>query len=294
MRTFVEPNFRCRVSPDDAPNRLMSRVIYAASEQEARKLLESRGYIVRWIRPYKFDLWKKAAARAKANAKRHHGPGYKFLDLWSSLKEHLQYLNDQKCAYCDGSYVAFCYGDVEHFRPKAAVTEDPTHPGYWWLAYEPSNYLPSCQLCNQDAKQNHFPIAGTRASKEGDLLGLEKPLLLHAGSKNWFAHIRFNPCTDMGDPGLAVGLTPEGQESIKDYRLNRARLRDARIEAQQAAADEYRMAFSGWVLLKVKDYLNSLLKKYESGELPFYAAAMDEINATAAELGVKQPFEKNA
>ena len=38
--------------------------------------------------------------------------------------------------------------------------EDPlVRPGYYWLAYEWSNLLFCCQLCNQRFKGNHFPLA---------------------------------------------------------------------------------------------------------------------------------------
>ena len=47
-------------------------------------------------------------------------------------------------------------GDVEHFRPKSAVLDDPLHGGYWWLAYDFQNYLLSCSLCNRVRKKTRF------------------------------------------------------------------------------------------------------------------------------------------
>ena len=94
-----------------------------------------------------------------------------------------------KCAYCEESIYENQHGDVEHFRPKARVTdednkpvrisvdgEEMDHPGYYWLAYDWKNLLISCSLCNQQpsfgrsesdkiGKGNRFPVLGFRASK---------------------------------------------------------------------------------------------------------------------------------
>jgi hypothetical protein len=61
----------------------------------------------------------------------------------------LDKLFKRKCAYCETKYEATAARDVEHFRPKGAVAKAPQHPGYWWLAAEWTNLLPSCPACNQ-------------------------------------------------------------------------------------------------------------------------------------------------
>jgi hypothetical protein len=43
--------------------------------------------------------------------------------IWQSLKDFLTFLFHGKCAYCEGDYLAGMWGDVEHYRPKAKVTE---------------------------------------------------------------------------------------------------------------------------------------------------------------------------
>jgi hypothetical protein len=48
--------------------------------------------------------------------------------------------------------------DVEHFRPKGKAKSDPTQSGYWWLAYDPSNYLLGCTVCNQKRKSTSFRL----------------------------------------------------------------------------------------------------------------------------------------
>jgi len=115
----------------------------------------------------------------------------------------LRTLFHNKCAYCESDVGDNL--DVEHFRPKGGVTEDSSHPGYWWLAHSWSNLLPSCTPCNQKRRQhlvteemtleeltalmatraklsygkaNHFPVVGVRATDSSGKLEDEKPLLI--------------------------------------------------------------------------------------------------------------------
>ncbi|MFX1554713.1 MAG: hypothetical protein ACFFBV_12360, partial [Promethearchaeota archaeon] len=84
-----------------------------------------------------------------------------------------------KCAYCETQIVSDQYGDMEHYRPKNAVTDENgeeikkegengqtiTHPGYYWLAYDWQNLLLTCEMCNRPnpgnkniGKHNKFPV----------------------------------------------------------------------------------------------------------------------------------------
>lgn len=86
-----------------------------------------------------------------------------------------------KCCYCERKRTRKREMDVEHYRPKAGITEDQEHKGYWWLAYNWDNYLWSCKSCNQEYKKNHFPLlsTGSRARTEADNLELENPCLIN-------------------------------------------------------------------------------------------------------------------
>ena len=78
-----------------------------------------------------------------------------------------------KCAYCEQVVTGDQHGDVEHYRPKGAVTdaENQTvyvvvdgqhraHPGYYWLAYDWKNLLPACIRCNQLSKSSGGELIG--------------------------------------------------------------------------------------------------------------------------------------
>ena len=121
----------------------------------------------------------------------------------AEVKAALEKLFHGKCAYCETFYSVQAPVDVEHYRPKSAVEGDDDHPGYWWLAMDWDNLLPSCIDCNRRRKQptpksgaslgvlhdgatkifntgkkDAFPIAGTRAEAEGDDLDDEEAYLL--------------------------------------------------------------------------------------------------------------------
>lgn len=123
---------------------------------------------------------------------------YKGYDVTVALRN----LFHGKCAYCESEVGDNL--DVEHFRPKGSVSDDPTHPGYWWLAHTWENLLPSCTPCNQKRRQHlvteqmsldemtalqakkptqsygksdQFPVAGTRATYGIPITG-ERPYLI--------------------------------------------------------------------------------------------------------------------
>lgn len=142
----------------------------------------------------------------------------------SDVKERLSKLFHRKCAYCESAYDYQSPVDVEHYRPKGNV-EGTTHPGYWWLAAEWTNLLPSCIDCNRRRKQktpkvsasltvlyrqfksgkkDSFPIAGTHALPESTDFTGEKPLLLDPTRDDPGKHLAF--C--VGDDDLAGLVYP--------------------------------------------------------------------------------------
>lgn len=140
-----------------------------------------------------------------------------------SVKLTLEKLFHGKCAYCETFYASAHPLDVEHYRPKGAVEGEETHRGYWWLAADWDNLLPSCIDCNRKRRQllplgdpetaqlngnqarfvdqtlllagkkDSFPLAptGQRARERGDNIALEHPLLLHPCIDRPDEHLRF-------------------------------------------------------------------------------------------------------
>ena len=66
------------------------------------------------------------------------------------VKEAIEKIFHRKCAYCETFYIVNSPVDVEHFRPKGAVVvQKQKKLGYYWLASEWTNLLPSCIRCNR-------------------------------------------------------------------------------------------------------------------------------------------------
>jgi uncharacterized protein (TIGR02646 family) len=137
-----------------------------------------------------------------------------------------------KCAYCESTSAVVASLEVEHYRPKKAVTEEPSHKGYYWLAYEWTNLIYACSKCNeQGAKGNQFPVLGTRQFSEPMLNGtieydafranhddllVEQPLLLHPEiDRNFEQHFRFRY------DGTIEGLSSRGEATIRICKLDR-------------------------------------------------------------------------
>ena len=130
---------------------------------------------------------KSRAASAKAGPKAvEETKGKKkdkiFNDLWKDYKAIFAYAQFDKCGFCESNVLKTGRGDVEHYRPKSEVSvldDDPDtrgvqyesaaavtgrrpkplcSTGYYWLAYDWSNYLLSCAICNQNFKGTIFPV----------------------------------------------------------------------------------------------------------------------------------------
>jgi hypothetical protein len=139
------------------------------------------------------------------------------------VKALLERLFHGKCAYCESIYASTAPVDIEHYRPKGGVEDDPTHPGYWWAAMRWSNLLPSCIDCNrrryqpspprsasleelqlaelergremqQSGKSTAFPIEGPYVSDEAedDALAEEEPLLLDPTRTDPTDHLKYH------------------------------------------------------------------------------------------------------
>lgn len=129
---------------------------------------------------------------------------------WGVLKKWLARASEAKCWYCEAKSARAPF-DVDHFRPKLGVTVDglelASHDGYYWLAYEWSNFRLSCQRCNRPEKDdsgtlrgkaNEFPVRdeAQRCTLPANSLDAELPRLL-------------DPCVEADCELLAHGLDGE-------------------------------------------------------------------------------------
>jgi uncharacterized protein (TIGR02646 family) len=136
-----------------------------------------------------------------------------------------------KCAFCESKVTHVDYGDVEHYRPKAAVRQVAggplRRPGYYWLAYDWNNLFLACSQCNQRFKENLFPLDDptARVSYHGDAarLAREKPMLIHPADDYPARYITFHE-------EIAVPLQNRrrGRATIEALGLNREPLLEQR------------------------------------------------------------------
>ncbi|MCA9566823.1 MAG: hypothetical protein KC656_03235 [Myxococcales bacterium] len=175
-------------------------------------------------------------------------------EIWQTgVKDAYFAHQDQRCAYCERMVTD--YGDVEHYRPKnAAYLVDPEHlgeeleslnnvrgrrflepptpgthaSGYWWLAYEWSNYMATCQICNRIWKNAAFPIEGGHlTAPEPGQEATEAPLVLDPyGTDDPAEHLAFD---ELGAVE-AFGGSVRGRATIDVLGLDRPSVRRSRKE----------------------------------------------------------------
>lgn len=128
----------------------------------------------------KVEAHMAAEAKARADDPTHERKTFAFAAYKASdVKTALEQLFRGKCAYCEGFYSSSHPIDVEHYRPKSEVEGVPDHDGYWWLAMDWENLLPSCIDCNRRRFQttptrtdaifgaDGFGISGAKTIKSG-------------------------------------------------------------------------------------------------------------------------------
>lgn len=147
-----------------------------------------------------------------------------------SVKQALLTAQHEKCAFCEAKVLHVSSGDVEHFRPKAAVkdaTGSPLiRPGYFWLAYDWDNLLFCCENCNRRHKGSLFPLSDPKKRVRSHRVKLtgELPLFINPASEDPAQYIEF-----VGETVIAKGGHPRGQATIDELGLERSELREHRL-----------------------------------------------------------------
>jgi hypothetical protein len=181
-----------------------------------------------------------------------------FADLWGAFKPQFDAAQFGKCGYCEIAVTAGQDGDVEHFAPKSELMGLGPNPdewgreapnssrvtgrrllplsdsGYWWLAYDWTNYLLACAVCNRKWKRTVFPVQEPPIRTVPPRQAVvESALLLNPfGRARPATHLRFN---EDGSVETRNG-SRRGLETIKTVGLDRPSIRLAR---RPFASDAY-------------------------------------------------------
>jgi uncharacterized protein (TIGR02646 family) len=142
----------------------------------------------------------------------------------SNVKNLLKSDQHQKCCFCESIFTLTSYGDVEHFRPKTAYKKTGTrgyvYPGYYWLAYDWTNLLFSCEICNRTYKKNEFPLGDELTRKlshsHANALVDEDCLLIDPTIENPADFITFRQ-----EVPVSVGGSTKGAKTIEVLELDR-------------------------------------------------------------------------
>lgn len=158
-------------------------------------------------------------------------------DLWGAaeVKDALKEMQHRKCAFCESLFDHIAFGDVEHFRPKAACKQAVgarVQRGYYWLAYTWTNLLVACEVCNRRHKRDLFPLVNdaerVTSHIEAHLLVREAPLFVNPADEDPQQHIAFRD-------EVPYPRTSRGRVTLHRLALGRPELADRRQERVQRA-----------------------------------------------------------
>lgn len=204
----------------------------------------------------------------------------------ADVKQALDIVFSEKCAYCESRFGAGSDGAVEHYRPKGRFIAE-NRPGYWWLAARWDNLLLSCQHCNEGrgqiivtpgmameeatrlhrdtlkkpthGKGNQFPIKGVRRRPKK-----EDALLIDPTRTDPRKHLYFPP-----DQGISLAVpreTPAGPDVYGLATINVSALNRFRLVRERTG-----------VLMDLRDHVLELERSIDAAE-----AAQDEAAKDAA------------
>jgi hypothetical protein len=191
-------------------------------------------------------------------------------DHWGKLKPWLLALSGGKCWFTEARDIA-SHLDVEHFRPKKAArnARGPERDGYWWLAFDYTNFRIAGTVPNRK-KGAWFPLrygsaCSTYAKRcEGD----EVPHFLDPTNARDVTLLAFD------EEGKAV---PAPGVSRWDFVRVKRSVERLKLTEHQALAEERRKVWQKTAKLLDK-YQRALAKERTS------AAAREEVKATAREI----------
>ncbi|EON89902.1 hypothetical protein [Plesiomonas shigelloides] len=219
----------------------------------------------------KVELARISARKAAISAKN---------NLWSDLSDLLAEQSSGKCWYCESKELR-SDNPIDHFRPKGQVVECSEHPGYWWLAFDWSNYRYSCTYCNSrrveaesaGGKHDHFPLfTPPDWNKSNTDNNAERPMLLDPTNANDCKLLTFNQngeaCPNESDS--SSDNFKRAKISIELYHLNHKNTTRVRKQIHQeirqlvAATNELLDAGADPRSLAIEANIKNLLRKIRS------------------------------
>ncbi len=248
---------------------------------------------------------KKATKALMDSVEKGDEPDITSLYKRKSIKEEVYFSKEGpfhgKCAYCECYIEDFQHGDMEHYRPKGAVTDENDepilvrdekgqprpHPGYYWLAYDWKNLLPSCTDCNQPGvikgkkigKRNRFPVIGKHATTPEEV-EREKPLLLNPVIDLPEEHLKVD-----AETGMLVHRTDRGRACIDILGLN---LRNRLPERRKDVCDLVRAKVLQMVYdSHYSDETDKTLSEFKTGKREYSMAGRAALVAGMADLTKK-------
>lgn len=155
----------------------------------------------------------------------------------ASVKAALRIIYNKKCAYCESLIPEQADRQVDHYRPKKAREKgEDQHPGYFWLTYEWSNLLLSCDTCN-GKKSTKFPVDGTRVTTPPTN---QKDWELHSTPMTGEQPLLLNPEVD--DPSDHLCFFPDGQIHSKNKSLRGAKTIDVcKLDRQELTIERKKL-----------------------------------------------------
>jgi hypothetical protein len=202
----------------------------------------------------------------------------KYRDRWVALRDILADYSYGKCWYTESCNPG-SDDDVDHFRPKGKLADVEGHNGYYWLAFDWTNFRLSCHRANRPrinpetgdtgGKANFFPLVDpeTRAYSEADDLAKEEPVLLDPTNVVDVSMVTFDMSGDaVLSPGFKGNSVAERRlaESVRYYHLNWPAFRDNRVvlynRVERLVDRGSRCAPSGPDRLQVTDAFKETLK----------------------------------
>jgi hypothetical protein len=161
--------------------------------------------------------------------------------VWGRLREWLLRLSHDKCWYSEARDL-FSVLEVEHYRPKTRCRREPRGlmgDGYWWLAFDWSNYR-LCGKVGNAKKGDFFPLAmGSPAAAHNGISVLnEIPLLLDPACPGDPDLLTFNEdgtCGSHADADAATQLRVA--TTIARINLNHGRVKKGRQRVWKRCVD---------------------------------------------------------